>query len=81
MFLPHGAMGSSAVFDCGVSWAYPLTVYCLKSRSINFSFLLEIDERSLMFKSDVTSSVVELLVGLQCVIVVFPDHIHLFSIR
>ena len=74
-------MGLSAVFDCGVSWAYPLNVYCLESRSINFSFLLGIDERSLMFKSDLTSSVVELLVGLQCVIVVFPDHIHLFSIR
>ena len=27
MALPHGAMGLSAVYDCGISGSYPLTIF------------------------------------------------------
>ena len=39
--LPHGAMGLSAVFDCGISWSYSLTIYdCKKTVGCWKSLLL-----------------------------------------
>ena len=34
--LPHGALGWSAVCDCGISWSYSLTFYCAGRISMEF---------------------------------------------
>ena len=43
--LPHGAVGKSAVFDCGFSWSYSLTFWLYYAKRA-------ISVRSWMFHSD-----------------------------
>ena len=67
MALPRGAMDLSAVCDCGISCSYSLlfTVY-------SYGFLFNFTTAG-----QASASMTVLWVGLQFVIVVFPDHTYL----
>ena len=43
MALPHGVVGWSAVYDCGISLSYSLTIYLLSSHSS--IFLIKIQQK------------------------------------
>ena len=40
--LPRGAMGLSAVCDCGISWSYPLTIFVVSDKKIFKVFIWKI---------------------------------------
>ena len=42
--LPHGVVGWSAVYDCGISLSYSLTIYLFSSYSS--IFLIKIQQKS-----------------------------------
>ena len=75
---PRGALGLSAVCDCGISGSYSLTIFAIILTSKRELVVLLI----LSFGCLVTVNILWFFlmvpwVGLQCIIVVFPDHTHL----
>ena len=67
MALPHGAVAWSAVCDRGMSRSYSLFVILLLLHSS-------------CYVSDSVLCLFLIVLSLQCVIVVFPDHTHLLFI-
>ena len=48
MALPRGAMGLSAVCDCGISWSYSLTFFVLHYKSYRVNAVLFLITESFM---------------------------------